>query len=415
MADLLVEEEFKLLLSSLERHHELFSSLWQIGAPRFTEEIETAAIVYSSSGAPVRFLFNPKFWRSLPNYDREFVVCHEMLHVVLNHGFRSKDIANRELTNIAADIAVNHLLVERFGFVRELLQDWTRCCWVDTVFAAPLPPTNLTMEQYYDMLTRLDLIQTPPPLDVHLFESTSVGSIRNLRAAKEVDELLRTLIPHLRADLLERLGEEGRARSMRGKEALGAWFTVTPEPPPKIPWERIVRKRLRLTAEEGSESWSREHRRLGSFTEFSLPGIDDQQRILGKKTRQRCVFFIDASGSVFNLQDRFFALVQSLPSHLYDIELCSFDTLVYQLDIREPVVRGGGGTSFRILEDYLKAPSSGRETLRMRYPDVVFVLTDGFGDKVCPRHPDRWHWLLTTDYEELIPPGSVKYLLEDFC
>ena len=41
------------------------------------------------------------------------------MHVILNHGHRSKDSKNKNAANVAMDIVVNHLLVDRFGFIRE--------------------------------------------------------------------------------------------------------------------------------------------------------------------------------------------------------------------------------------------------------------------------------------------------------
>ena len=120
------------------------------------------------------------------------------------------------------------------------------------------------------------------------------------------------------------------------------------------------------------------------------------------------MFFIDASGSVWDLRDRFFAVAASLPEKEYEVVLCSFDCSVYLLDMKNPEVRGGGGTSFTILENWIVNKLGGI------YPDVVFVLTDGVGDRVHPKKPERWHWLLTMDYRHCIPSGSATYLLSNF-
>ena len=42
-----------------------------------------------------------------------FVICHEMLHIILNHGKRSKNTLseNKIAANMALDIVVNHSLI----------------------------------------------------------------------------------------------------------------------------------------------------------------------------------------------------------------------------------------------------------------------------------------------------------------
>lgn len=419
MAALPVEDEFVALARRLEGHHELFSMLWEIGAPVFTESIDTAAITFNSVGKPLRFLFNPTFWRSLPDYDRQFVICHEMLHAVLNHGFRGKDMLIPRYMNIAADLAVNHLLVDRFGFVRELLKDWVSICWVDTVFTnrgdLQLPLTNLTMEEYYELLFDR-AFQEAALVDEHLFSPGTAG-LRNIRAAAEMDALLSELDPRATTDVRKKLGKEGQRLAMRGTEMVSAWCAIESQPAPPVPWESIVRKRLRPLLEEShAEGWILENRRFPSNDGLTAPGITIRPVIKSNKRRQRCVFFLDTSGSVYHLRHRFFALVKSLPSDQYDIDACSFDLQVFPLNLKRAEVFGGGGTSFEILESWIQANRRRKGRTRPApYPDVVFVVTDGYGDAVRPEHPKRWHWLMTTDQVSLVPKESARYFLKNYC
>ena len=414
-----VEAEFRELTRRLEQHHELFSMLWEIGLPIFTDSISTACIVFSSEGKPLRFLCNPFFWDQLPGYDRQFLICHEMLHAVLNHGFRSRDMLLPRFMNIAADLAVNHLLVDRFGFMRVLLQDWQSLCWVDTVFTTQgglqLPMTNLTMEEYYDLLMNR-AFQEAALVDQHFFVTSPNGSLRNVRAAAEMDALLSKLDPIGTADVRRLLGKEGAAVAMRGTERVAAWCAVEPVPPPPVPWEEIVRRRLRTRHEEQLiDGWVVPNRRYGDRIDILPPGHAFGVVRESAKRRQRGVFFLDTSGSVFHLRNRFFALVKSLPQRQFEVTACSFDMQVIQLDLKKSEIYGGGGTSFSILEKWLQSKriklATGKKT---PYPDVVFVLTDGYGDAVNPQHPERWHWLLTTDFRSLVPKESARYLLKNF-
>jgi len=397
-------DQFRRLAQRLDVHHELFRAVWEIGAPEFTGSVETAAIVFSQDGAPIRFLFNATFWDELPEYDREFVVCHEMLHVVLNHGLRSLDLMLPKYANVAADLAVNHLLVSRFGFVRELLRDADNLCWVDTVFPKGRRPNpGLAMEDYYSLLRTTCGTEFRDLVDEHCFQR---GGLNQRGVAAEVDRLLAGLDPAIREDAVDRLGREGQVPAPPGSIPLGAWLAVLPESRAEVDWEDVIRRRLRPRAADVDQpGWVHPDRRFLEVG-IDLPGSAPVRSRLATASRQRCTFFLDASGSTWELQDRFFALARSLPEREFDVELCSFDCRVYPLDRKRPVVRGGGGTSFEILERHLRRqPPKGKPP---RYPDVVIVLTDGLGDHVKPMHPERWHWLLTTDCAEFVPPSSVR-------
>lgn len=412
-----LEAEFRTISRRLESYHDLFRALWEIGEPLFTRQIGTAAIVFSGSGKPLRFLFNPDFWRELPDHDREFVICHEMLHAVLNHGFRFVGLESKLLANVAADLAVNHLLVAQFGFIRELLQDWEQACWVETVFAgtgAKLPATNLTMEEYYRLCVanpNITLVEGP---DEHQFESGGgLGSLLNARAAAEVDMVLSDMGAEITQDVAARLGEEARVITQRGTQARGAWCAVPPIKPPKVAWEKVIHRRLSSARQVGeSAGWVHPARRFASFTELTLPGTIES-RVRTHKGRQDCLFFLDASGSTWDMRDRFFALAQSLPSKHFRVELCSFDAEVYRLDIRRPEIIGGGGTSFSVLESWIQTQIQLGHL--PKYPDVVIVLTDGLGDVVHPAFPERWHWLLTTSERNCIPRQCTVLRLSQYA
>ena len=408
----MTRDEFRGMAIALESYHDIFSALWEMGMPVFTESIKTAAIVFSSSGEPIQFLFNPNFWEDLPSYDREFVVCHEMLHVILNHGFRSVNLPVQNIANIAADLAVNHLLVARFGFVRELLRDWENLVWVETVFrdSSSIPPATLTFEEYYELIRRSFRVRFCGLTDEHLFlPGTGSGSLSNPRAAREVDSLLQDLGSGLLADLISQLGREAEKTVERGDQMVGITMKVSQPPLPKVPWESIVRRQCKRNSEPHSiPGWVFPDRRFSGVHGVLPPGFSMTSNRQRENRRQKCVFFIDASGSVWDFRDRFFAVAASLPEKEYEIVLCSFDCSVYLLDLAKPEVKGGGGTSFAILENWLLQKHQGA------YPDVVFVLTDGGGDVVKPKMPERWHWLLTVDYRQYIPAGSATYFLSNF-
>lgn len=209
------DDEFIEIAESLQDRHAIFHKFWEIGKPIFTLQIPTAAIGFNRRGKYINFFFNPFFWNFLDDYNRRFIICHEMLHVILNHGIRTKDAGslNSGAVNNCLDIVANHLLVSKFGFSRKKLQgfdedvmakimehmpkpkmvdlhndkkkkkkkpqktkddvpgskgkvlhgDYRDLCWVDTVFDLEKhpyfkktmkkpPPSNRSFEYYYNLL-----------------------------------------------------------------------------------------------------------------------------------------------------------------------------------------------------------------------------------------------------------------------
>ena len=51
-----------------------------------------------------------------------------------------------------------------------------------------------------------------------------------------------------------------------------------------------------------------------------------------------------------------------------------------------------------------------------KYPDAIFVITDGDGNHISPEYPDRWYWFLGGSYTttRYIPPLSKTFMLKDY-
>jgi len=128
-------EQFYNIYDYLESYYGIFYSLVQMGRPSFVETVPTAAVGFDENGRNIMFIFNPKFWDELDEYNRVFVICHECLHVLLSHGLRSINCTDKRLANVAMDIVVNHMLVNNFKFDRSKIKNEKDFCWVDTVFS----------------------------------------------------------------------------------------------------------------------------------------------------------------------------------------------------------------------------------------------------------------------------------------
>jgi hypothetical protein len=205
-----------------------------------------------------------------------------------------------------------------------------------------------------------------------------------------------------------------------GSGSLGAWLAVrVPPVKPKPRWETIIKKWVRKRIREEFaviESWADLSRRMAQVFEINknmfLPVEIEKYLEAKDKNRNKILLFMDASGSCSSHKNRFFAAARSIPKKRFDVELCSFDTKVFKLDINKPTMRGGGGTCFSIMEDYIQQvyiPEHGH------YPDAVFLITDGYGNKFQPQYPERWYWFMTAGHSlNYIPKGSHIYYLKDF-
>ena len=158
----ITQSEWNDISLRLECHHAVFYKLWSIGKPQLVDNIDTAAVSFDKFGKYINFLFNKDFWNRIDINGKLFVICHEMLHVLLNHGIRSKSVSssNRVALNISLDVVVNHSLINSFGFQRDMVcksinkalnsseEDAKEdcLCWIDTVFPDLNPKENQNFE-----------------------------------------------------------------------------------------------------------------------------------------------------------------------------------------------------------------------------------------------------------------------------
>lgn len=100
------------------------------------------------------------------------------------------------------------------------------------------------------------------------------------------------------------------------------------------------------------------------------------------------ILAVDSSGGMNPRANMWMHAVAALPNCR---EVIAFDDQVREVDPKDELV-GAGGTDFRAVQDYVES-----------YPrDInVLVLTDGYGPRITPTHPDRWTWAI------MAPEGSL--------
>jgi hypothetical protein len=164
--------------------------------------------------------------------------------------------------------------------------------------------------------------------------------------------------------------------------------------------------------EEYEEVWHYPNRRLSSLHEqLSLPVQIDGRR-QGRNEKVTVWFFMDTSGSCVHLKDKFFQCADTFPIDKFDLRCFCFDTRVYDISLKERKLYGFGGTRFDIIETRIQEVMAKE---KKKYPEVVFIFTDGYGNAVNPQKPENWYWFLDdSNYKGCIPSKSIVYNLADF-
>lgn len=179
----------------------------------------------------------------------------------------------------------------------------------------------------------------------------------------------------------------------------------------KIKWEKVVKFTVRADDEDIElDAWNKEDRRLLFMSkDIMMPGREYDY----KKTRIPIFLFMDTSGSCVHYADRFWRAAHTMDPKKFDIRLFCFDTRTYETTLKSKQLYGFGGTRFDIIEERIQETM---KTEDIKYPKAVFVITDGYGNRVIPEKPERWHVFYTDDtmYDRCFPSQCKSYKLSDF-
>lgn len=425
----LTRDELLEIASSLEDYHSIFYQFWSMSSVYFTDEIPTAAVSFANSRPDM--LINPDFWESLNKRERLFVVGHECLHVILDHGSRNgRDKfpnATHAQINVAQDIPINEMIVH-FGFDRSDLREWKKYCWIETCFPDrhPIIKRNETFLYYLEELLKNKTEELPEVFDVHMSGSGSgvggeEGTGGTCKAQPEseeekknreavADELIGELSDDELQDLLEALGDF--AGSFSG--SISARLENIKKTK-KVDFRHIIR-RIKKTSikekESPKETFATEDRRFNDIVTnhgVILPGTADYPKPF--KDRLLTAIFMDVSYSCISYVKTFNEIIMSFnhEKKVFDARLFIFDTRVTEVQPGDRITVGGG-TAFDIIERKCLA----LESEVGRYPDCVVIVSDGEGNEVSPKAPTKWIWLLTDhSTKRFIHPQSKAFMIKD--
>lgn len=416
------KEDYLELSRSLINSHVLFYKMWELGKPVFTDAIDTAAVSFDEQGEVLLFSFNPTFWDKLTIYERQFIISHECLHVILNHGLRVFHAINKDYANIAADIVVNHMLINKFGFVRQDISMADSLCWVDTVFKNRTDVfTDRTFEYYYNLLIEGNQDVKTSFIDEHGGDYPSIFNpdvSNKSKSGKGVNKEQVSTPKEYIEKLSEELDDQTKSSingMLAGTGAGSMSLTISTEyVKKKKKWETVIKKwskKYDKTNLEDVEQWARINRRFVMMpNDIILPTEMEMEKEEEGKTD--VWFFQDTSGSCYHYATRFFKAAKTLDPKRFNVRLFCFDTQVYETSLETGKLYGFGGTSFYIIENHIQKLIKEE---KIKYPKAVFLITDGWGTPVKPEQPDKWYWFITNPGATYyVPKESNLYKLENF-
>lgn len=406
----------------LEKYSEVFYHFWNYCEAEFTEAIPTAAVSFDKTGQCLKLSINPTFWAAKTYTQQLFILAHEMLHVYYKHGNKVKNLIKEQrgdlmqIANVAMDLCVNRTLTTTFGFDRIEIDPENMFCWIDTVFKHEQPSSDKYFEFYYNLIkenSNTIKISTGKSGGNNLVDDhNGLGDIEN----DDTDNILKEIAKKTHQDEIKKFLEgvkdyeaEKDKNKQAGNQSGSQILRVKAQYKPKRKWEACIRNWVQKTISDSEkDNWIRPNRRMTLLNsgEFLLPS--DSFYDGRDKEKIELFFLCDFSGSCLHLADRFYRAANTIPLNRFNVRTFGFDTVVKE--IKDGELTGFGGTSFKAVNDFVEEEVA---KTKIQYPEI-FIVTDGMGDTVKLRYPERWHWFLSENYRRFIPKGSNIYNLKDF-
>ena len=372
------------------------------------EECETAA----TDGR--RIYFSPKFLDEISDRELEFVMMHEILHVVLQHCLRRGD-RDSLIFNVACDIVVNSNILLSMGNDKSFI---TLGKYGESIHLTPKGQEGhqYTAEQVYEMISKMSPMKNGGGMIGEEGgvggegdkESKGQGSKANKSGRgsnngtgggwddhskwriDEDSEMLRDIWQKRLVDACEAVKIQ-KSHNKRGTIPAFAERLFKELKKPQTDWRRILNEFVQ--EEIVDYSFSPPDRRYED-SPFFLPDFNEKDEYAVD-----ILFMIDTSGSMSD--DMITAAYSEVKGAIdqYDGKLKGwlgfFDAEAIEpkcfeskeeFKIIKPI--GGGGTSFQAIFEYVK------KNMQEKLPACIIILTDGyapFGDEeIAMKIPVLW-------------------------
>lgn len=369
-----------------------------------SEEVKTAC----TDG--IRITFGTKFLDSLTDAELDFVMMHEILHVVLQHCIRG-DVEDFEAYNIAADIVVNsNIMLENGGKVSSI----TLSKYGTSMHVAPdgKEGYEYTAEQVYAMLpkdpNKKGKDKSPCSADGRAKKEIAkekhqpvwVWDDHSQWGKYEEDDTLRDVWVKRFEDAAEAI-EIRDPSNTRGLLPVFAQRILKELKKPQTDWRTILNDFIQ--EEVVDYSFAPPDRRFDD-SPFFLPDFNGKEDMV-----EDILFMIDTSGSMSD--DMITAAYTEVKGAIDQFDgklkgwLGFFDAAIiepqpFQDEEEFKIIKpaGGGGTDFQIIFEYVT------KHMEDKLPASIIILTDGYApfpqEKLAGGIPVLW--LLNN--EEVNPP-----------
>jgi predicted metal-dependent peptidase len=322
------------------------------------------------------FYYNTEFIDSLTPRETEFLFGHEVLHCVFDHFQLRAGTRDSQLWNVAADYAVNQILVDNRigempkddkgkdkGFQDDKYRDWASEAIYDELY-------KKAKKNGKDMLKKLGKL-----LDEHIdWDKDSQGN------KEQEGKGPKGGAPKYSKEELKKIKDEMKEAMISAAQSTGAGNLpgaiqrmIQELTEPKMNWREIIQQQI-VSTMKSDYTFMKPSRRSWHM-DAVLPGMLNTDKI------DICLA-LDASGSISEEQCKeFLSEVKGIMDQYKDfrIHLWSFDTAVFNPQVFTPdnadeiedyVLGSGGGTEFECNWEYMK--SEGIE------PKKFIMFTDGW-------------------------------------
>ena len=352
-----------------------------------------------------RIIFDPRFVSSLSDEDIEFVMLHEVMHCALEHCTRGRGKIKKAY-NIACDIVVNSNIIHE---MRKAIGSGSHKILVGGEEPMHLAPNGIegyyyTADQVYEMLLER---KADPDYDSDILTSL-------LEESRLDDHGVWDTIPE--NSLLSDEWEQTLIKAVRSCEygvPMGIRKLVDGYVHRSLlNWKAILHDFIQIVSDEHDYLFSKPDKRY-LYGDIILPSFaeTDTEKV------ENIWFLIDTSGSVSGRT--LTALFGEMRSAIEQVGNLSGKLSFFDDTVTEPqdfndadsivkiTPKGGGGTSFKNIFDYMK------ENMQDDLPKAVIVLTDG----LCS-YPDEEAamgipvlWILINNTDEA-PWGTTIHIEE---
>jgi predicted metal-dependent peptidase len=399
-------ERWEWLVSSILLDDMFVHEILMIMDKKESSSVPTMGVCMKDSR--IELVYNLKFLKSLTDAEVRYVLKHETLHVALHHitNRLSEDPKERELWNIAADLAINCLITETASCKAPHVKDPKTG---EVVVNAQLPknygfPDKLSMEQYVQLLRERQQQDSKSGKSAdpsgegdeegeggggdNKGEGDGEGSGGSSKGAGG-----KAILDDHSGWAESEIGDEQiRQKIEQMANSSQSWGTMSADckevilaaQKAKVPWTKILRHYLgNLVSGRRAPTFKRPNRRFG----YPFSGTK-------KMYSDRKLVAIDTSGSVgSSALSQFLTEINKL-AEVQPVDLALFDADITQepkaFDKRHATYEfsGRGGTNFSPI---CKLASE------RKYQSLI-ILTDG--DAPAPEYPDGVKdviWVLTPD------------------